>query len=209
MFYSSWPLAGRIGLFAGIGVAGLIILILILWLILRTCRRRRRARDEPFGPTMLTPQNKYEDDAWEDPYYNGDKQVQRDSVGQGPNNAGRGAGAVAPGVGASPYGWQEKYDERYSPLKSGEEVYPLVQRPAAVSTASFDAYGQREGGGGATGYVPSSLQPGGRVRDSRESYYGSQEQAGGGWNNARYGQQQQQYGEARSDWIDYNQPHAR
>ncbi|KAK4056078.1 hypothetical protein OIO90_002809 [Microbotryomycetes sp. JL221] len=45
MFYDSWPLAGKIGLLAGVIVGGLIILGLLIWLIVRLCHRRSRHQD--------------------------------------------------------------------------------------------------------------------------------------------------------------------
>ncbi|KAK4049702.1 hypothetical protein OIV83_003977 [Microbotryomycetes sp. JL201] len=45
MFYETWPLAGKIGLLVGIIVAGLIVLGLLIWLIVRLCKRRSRHSD--------------------------------------------------------------------------------------------------------------------------------------------------------------------
>lgn len=179
-----------------------ILLVLVVWICMRMTRRRKR-KDRALGPA-LKPNEGYDDDAFDfhddpNPYYRpddrsanlhgggtggayrgADEKLRRESAFVPPseNQAGFGAPGIGTGGGASPYGagYEGGHKSRYN-VRSGEEVYPLVQR-GTTSTAEVDSYGYAVSPGWDSGYQQQQHQ---------QQHHPHLAQSGG-----------------RGDWLQYN-----
>ncbi|KAM0787060.1 hypothetical protein ACM66B_006323 [Microbotryomycetes sp. NB124-2] len=127
MFYDSWPLAGKIGLLVGIIVAGLIVLGLLIWLIVRLCKRRSRRndhRDALLGSSQSTARGllgvnggkKNEDDDAFDFRDDGDSMYKQPLASQSVVAMGMGGGDGSHNDSTPSFGrYADDFDEKYSP----------------------------------------------------------------------------------------------